>query len=165
MDCVIEPRLEIVGIGEMKVSSDPDVTLITYSLGSCLGVALHDPKAGVAGLIHCMLPMSRMDVPRSERQPALFVDTGVLKLMQTLLNLGAQKRRLVVKVAGCGAPLDTNGQFKIGERNYAVLRKVLWKNDLLIESEDVGGDKPRTLSIRPTDGYTTVRSRRETVEL
>lgn len=165
MECATQPRLEIIGIGEMKVTADPDVTLITYSLGSCLGVALHDPAANIAGMIHCMLPMSRMDPPRGERQPALFVDTGVFALLQAMLKMGAQKRRLVVKVAGCGAPLDTKGQFKIGERNYAVMRKVLWKNDLLITAEDVGGEKPRTLSIRPTDGYTLVRSKREVTEL
>ena len=56
-----------------------------------------------------------------------------------------------------GEPLDRNGVFKIGERNYTVLRKVLWKNNILIAAESVGGTAPRTLKLRLKDGLTTIR--------
>ncbi|MCX7013066.1 MAG: chemotaxis protein CheD, partial [Candidatus Sumerlaeota bacterium] len=87
------------------------------------------------------------------------VDTGVPALLQALVNLGAERRRLIAVAAGAGKPLDPSGVFKIGERNYTVLRKVLWKNDILIAKEDMGGAAPRTMTLYLADGRTTIRSR------
>jgi chemotaxis protein CheD len=75
----------------------------------------------------------------------MFVDTGVPLLFRTLYEQGALKARLVVKAAGCGTPMGQNEVFKIGERNYTVLKKLLWKNDILLEAEDVGGSASRTI--------------------
>lgn len=156
---------QTVGISEMRVSNKTDDVLVTYSLGSCVGVALYDPEARVAGLIHCMLPLSRIDTEKAQAQPEMFVDTGVPHLLRAVLELGASKQRLIAKVAGGGAPLNDNGVFKIGERNYVVLRKVLWKNDILIASEDVGGTAARTMYVRVADGRITVRSGGQEKEL
>ncbi|MCC6797148.1 MAG: chemotaxis protein CheD [Candidatus Hydrogenedentes bacterium] len=147
-----------VGISEMKVSTDPKDTLITYSLGSCIGVALFDPGAGVGGLIHCMLPLSRLDPDKAKKNPQMFTDTGVPALIQTLLDRGGTRKRMIAKVAGAASPLNDNGMFKIGERNYVVLRKVLWKNEILIAAEDVGGTVARTMSLHISNGKTTIRS-------
>ena len=77
---------------------------------------------------------------------------------QAVLDLGADRRRLVAKVAGGSAMLDEKGFFKIGERNYAVLRKILWKNEVLITAEDVGGTVARTMSLNMSTGTTTIKS-------
>ena len=148
----------VIGIAEMKVTDQRDDVLVTYSLGSCVGLSLYDPKIGVGGLIHCMLPLSRLDPERAKRTPWMFADTGVPALLKAVLDLGASRRRLVVKVAGGAAPLSDNGVFKIGERNYTVLRKVMWKNDILIAGEAVGGTVARTLTLYMDTGRTTVRS-------
>lgn len=147
-----------VGMCEMTVSKDPDQTLVTYSLGSCVGVSLFDPETGVGGLIHCMLPLSKTDPEKAKTRPAMFTDTGFVALLNEVVAHGACMSRLVVKVAGGGAPMDSAGRFKIGERNYAVLRKILWKNNLLIAGEDVGGTKPRTMRLQLGDGVVTVSS-------
>ncbi len=147
-----------VGISEMLISQQADEILVTYSLGSCIGVAVYDPEVRVGGLIHCMLPLSRLDPERAKRTPWMFADTGVPALLKAVLDLGASRRRLVVKVAGGAAPLSDNGVFKIGERNYTVLRKVMWKNDILIAGEAVGGTVARTLTLYMDTGRTTVRS-------
>lgn len=147
-----------VGISEMAVSQSPDEILVTYSLGSCVGVAVYDPAVRVGGLIHCMLPLSRLDPERAKRTPQMFTDTGVPTLLNAVLDLGASRKRLIVKVAGGAAPLSDNGVFKIGERNYTVLRKVLWKNDILIASEEVGGTVARTMTLFLDTGKTTIRS-------
>ena len=147
-----------VGISEMLVTQSVDDVLITYSLGSCIGVTLYDAEAKVGGLIHCMLPLSRIDPERAKRQPPMFTDTGVPALLQEVLNRGASRKRLVAKVAGAAAPLTDNGVFKIGERNYTVLRKVLWKNEILIAAEDVGGTTARTMALYMDSGKTTIRS-------
>lgn len=147
-----------VGIAEMKVAADSDDVLVTYSLGSCVGLCMSDPEAGVAGMVHCMLPLSRIDPAKAAANPFMFTDTGVQGLIQELLTRGAQKRRLVAKVAGGASPLGESLTFKIGQRNYAVLRKVLWKNNILIAAEDVGGAAPRTMYHYVGSGKTTIRS-------
>lgn len=73
--------------------------------------------------------------------------------------------RLIIKVAGAGNMLDPNHRFNIGERNFTVLRKVLWKNNLMIANEDVGGTTPRTLYLEITTGRTLLRSKGQCLEL
>lgn len=95
----------------------------------------------------------------------MFTDTGVSMLLQAVFNLGATRANLIVKVAGAASLLDENGLFKIGERNYTILRKVLWKNNLLIASEAVSGTASRTLVLYMKDGRTTIRSAGREVDL
>lgn len=146
-----------VGISEMAVSSDPGETLITYSLGSCVGVTLYDKAVGVGGLIHCMLPLSKIDPAKAAATPCMFVDTGVQALLQALFDRGATRKTLVAKVAGGSQIMDEKGIFNIGERNCTVLRKVLWKNELMVSGEDTGGSVPRTMSLIMDGGRTTLK--------
>ncbi len=150
--------LRVVGVSDMCVSSDPADTIITYSLGSCIGLTLFDPEAGVGGMLHSLLALSRMDRAKAEANPFMFTDTGATRLIQALLDMGASKSRLLAKVAGAASPLDVRGSFQIGERNYTVLHKVLWKNGILIAGEDVGGKRPRTMTLYMDSGITTVKS-------
>lgn len=142
----------------MKVSTSVEDILITYSLGSCVGLSLYDPVAQVGGLIHCMLPLSRISPDKAVSYPARFTDTGVVALLREVIAAGARKDRLIARVAGAAKMLDENGLFKIGERNYTVLRKVLWKNDVLIRSEDVGGTISRTVYLEMASGRTMLKS-------
>lgn len=146
-----------LGISEMRVTTSPEDILITYSLGSCVGLTLYDPVAVVGGMIHCMLPLSRTDPAKADANPAMFTDTGVSALIQEMYNAGATKKNLVARVAGASRIMDDKDMFKIGERNHTVLRKVLWKNGILIKSEDVGGTIARTMVLYMEDGRTTLR--------
>jgi len=157
--------LQVVGISEMYVSADPEDRIVTYSLGSCVGVSIYDPVAKVGGIVHCMLPLSKIDPQKAKDKPFMFTDTGVTALLQAAFDLGASRQNLIVRVAGAASLLDKKGFFKIGERNYTVLRKVLWKNNLLIESEDVKGSASRTLTLYMETGITTVKSAGKEVEL
>lgn len=147
-----------VEISDMKVATAPDTILVTYSLGSCVGLSLYDPVAKVGGLIHCMLPLSKIDPAKAAMRPFMFVDTGVTALLTDLYLRGAQRQNLVAKVAGAGSPLGKEETFRIGQRNYTVLRKLLWKNDILIDAEDIGGSAARTMYLYLHDGLTTVKS-------
>ena len=147
-----------VGISEMAISGSAEDVLVTYSLGSCVGLSVFDPEIGVGGLVHCMLPLSRMDPDRAKTNPYMFTDTGVSGLIGAVLQRGGSRKRLVAKVAGGASPLNDNGMFKIGERNYLVLRKVLWKNEILIAAEDVGGTQARTMYLHLATGRTLIRS-------
>ena len=157
--------LRIVDIADLVVSGDPADTLVTYSLGSCVGMAIYDPQLRIGGMIHCMLPLSKLDPQKAAQKPAMFVDTGVQALLQAMFAAGSQRRDLVIKIAGASSPLDENGSFRIGERNLAVLRKLLWKNDLLIAAEDTGGTIARTLYLRLSDGRTVLRAGEQMREL
>jgi chemotaxis protein CheD len=119
----------------------------------------------IGGLLHIMLPLSRINEEKAQSKPGMFADTGVTALIQQLLNHGASRKRLIAKVAGGGAPLDDNGTFRIGERNYVVLRKVLWKNDILVAGEHVGGTMARTMLLHIATGRTVVRMQRTELEL
>lgn len=147
-----------IGVAELKVSNCLTDELVTYSLGSCIGLTVYDPAARVGGMVHCMLPLSRLDARKAADNPCMFVDTGVALLLQEVYKLGGQRARLQVKVAGGGNMMDPQRHFNIGERNYTVLRKILWKNNIMISAEDVGGAQPRTLHLFLNDGRACVRS-------
>ena len=154
-----------VDISDMKLSRNREDVIVTYSLGSCVGLTLYDPLAGVGAMIHCMRPMSKIDPEKARLKPYMFVDTGVAAMLHDLYQAGAQRQNLIAKVAGAGSPLGKEETFRIGQRNYTILRKFLWKNNILIAKEDVGGSKARTLYLNMADGRTTVKSEGQEVEL
>jgi chemotaxis protein CheD len=154
----------VVEVGDMKVGNERDL-LVTYALGSCLGLMIYDPAAHVGGLLHAMLPLSKINPQKAEVNPFMFVDTGVPKLFRAVYEIGGQKPRMVVKAAGCGSPFGKNEIFKIGERNYAVLKKVFEKNSILLASEDIGGTESRTVNLDLSTGHTTITSNGKKWEL
>jgi chemotaxis protein CheD len=154
-----------VGISDMAISRNSQDILITYSLGSCLGLTVYDPENKIGGLIHCLLPLAQTDQEKSKKNPMMFVETGVPLLLQKILALGAKKNNLIIKAAGCGKALNSGEQFNIGQRNFTVLRKILWKNNLLIKSKDVGGSKARTMTLEIETGDTIIKSGSERYKL
>lgn len=153
-------ELLTVDIADVKVSADPTVELITYSLGSCIGVAIWDTKARVGGLLHFMLSNSAHSPGEAKRRPAMFADTGIPLLFRSAYKLGAVKRRLIVKVAGGAALFDSSDTMNIGKHNYVMLRKVFWKNGVLIDGEHVGDSMSRTMRLNVGSGRVTVGNRK-----
>lgn len=147
----------VVVVADMKLGKGGDV-LVTHALGSCLGLMVHDPQAQVGGLLHAMLPLSKINPEKAANNPYMFVDMGVPRLFKEIYRIGGEKRRLVVKAAGCGQPLGKNEIFKIGERNFTVLKKLLWKNNVLLEADDVGGPAGRTVHFDIASGAIKVSS-------
>ncbi|MFO7875993.1 MAG: chemotaxis protein CheD [Desulfovermiculus sp.] len=139
--------LVVVDIAQMMVTDSPQDVLVTYSLGSCVGVAVYDPFLGIGGMIHCMLPLSKVDQEKARQRPGMFVDTGLSLLLTRLFNMGVRKSRALVLAAGGAHVLNNNSLFKIGERNITVLRKILWKNGMLMQVKDMGGSASRTIRL------------------
>jgi chemotaxis protein CheD len=161
-----EPKL-VAGIAEMVISNDPADSLVTYALGSCLGLALHDPVAGVGALIHLQLPSSSLDPARARSNPERFVDTGVPAVFKAAYRLGAQKDRIVTYVTG-GASMIQEGQrdsFQTGKRNLVILKRLLWKNGVFLKGEDVGGRISRTVTLSVDTGEFFVKANGETRRL
>ncbi len=148
----------VVDIADAKVSNRTEDVLVTHSLGSCVGVMVYDPVVHVGGMVHCMLPLSSVDPNKAQEKPFMFVDTGMVRFLTQLFDLGLVRSRAVVKVAGCSRILDNSNLFRIGERNYTVLRKLLWKNGLMIKSESVGGSVSRTVRLEIATGRCLLRS-------
>ncbi len=145
----------VVVVADMKLGGKNDL-VITHALGSCLGLMVYDPVAKVGGLLHAMLPLSKINKQKAKENPFMFVDTGVPVLFKAIYAAGGQKQRLVVKAAGCGNPLGKNEMFKIGQRNYTLLKKLLWKNGILLESEAIGGTDSRTVYFDISSGIVKI---------
>ena len=155
----------VVKMSDAQAVSDPGTVLVTYSLGSCIAVALYDPFARIGGLLHYQLPTSTLDPQRAKSNPMMFADTGVALLLEQLAALGADWKRLRVKLAGAAQIMDPNGTFNIGRRNHAAIRKVLWQNGLLIDAEDIGGILPRNVYLNIADGKMVSESTQATLSL
>ena len=145
-----------VGIADMNVSDDPAATIVTHSLGSCIGVTVYDPSVKVGGMLHFMLP-EPTDPKKAKEKPFMFCDTGVPLLFKACYELGAKKSRMIVKIAGGAQVLRASETFSIGQRNNGALRKMLFKNNVMIDGEDIGGSRPRTMRLNVGTGEVSVK--------
>ncbi len=145
-------RSLVVGVGDCRISNDPDTELVTYALGSCVAVAIHDVRSHTGGLLHVMLPDSALNPLRARRMPGTFADTGVRKLLQLAERAGADRHRLLVWLAGGGCVGDGAQAAKIGCENYSAVRRALEYAGLVIFKEETGGNTPRTLRLHVGSG-------------
>lgn len=146
-----------VGVADMRVSNDPSAILITQALGCCIGVSVYDPVARVGGLLHFMLPKagaSKTRTAKAKKNPYMFADTGVPLFFQEAYRYGADKKRMVIKIAGGAQIRNLTGlfNFNIGKHNYVAIREIFQENDVLIHEEDVGGNVPRTMRLEIATG-------------
>jgi len=147
----------VVGIADIKVGGDVEDVLITYALGSCIGVAVYDPAVKVGGILHFMLPDSSLDLNKAKEKPSMFADTGIPLLFKSCYRLGAEKKRMIVKVAGGASILDKSNYFRIGQKNITALRKIFWRNNVLIDGEDTGKSHNRTVQLNVSTGNVVVK--------
>jgi chemotaxis protein CheD len=148
----------VIGVGDGAVSRDPDTVLVTYALGSCVAVMLHDPVAHVAGMVHYMLPESTESNPELNGRSCKFADTAIPFLVRAALAHGADKRRIMVYAAGGAQIMSDNSIFNIGKRNCLALRRALWKFGLVAHAEDTGGTAIRTVRLEVGSGRVWLQS-------
>jgi chemotaxis protein CheD len=153
-----------VHTGEMKLSDSPQDVLVAHSLGSCLGIAIHDPVSGIGGLLHVLLPRPG-DNGRAGDNPLLYATTGIPRLFKAAYAMGARKENIVVKAAGGARVLDEQDSFDIGKRNCIIARKIFWKNGILISAEDVGGTIWRSMDLEVGSGRLWIRNAKGRFEL
>lgn len=140
----------------MKVSDDPEAILITRSLGSCIGVAVYDPRVRVGGLLHYLLPEST-NPDKAINNPFMSADTGIPLLFKSCYQLGAKKGRMVVKIAGGSQIMDATEAFSIGQRNHGALREIFFRNNVMVDAEDIGGSVARTMRLSIATGEVSVK--------
>ena len=149
-----------VGMADLKLCKAPD-SVTTLGLGSCVGVALRDPITKVGGLAHVMLPDStQFD---SSMNIAKFADTGTKELVRLMVAAGANKSRIVAKIAG-GAQMFSIGGGKggslvaVGERNVMAVKKVLEELKIPILASDTGLNFGRTVIFYPETGDYVIKA-------
>lgn len=147
-----------VGMADLRVCKSPDA-LTTLGLGSCVGVALYDPITKVSGLLHLMLPDSTQI--RNNENIAKFADTGIDELIRRMVELGAQKTRIVAKIAG-GAQMfamkSSNDMLRVGERNIEATKINLRKHNIRLIVEDTGLNYGRTVELYSETGDFVIKS-------
>ena len=152
------PDLVKVGMADYKVGKAPS-TLISYGLGSCIGISVYDPNSKVGGLLHIMLSDSTQS--RATDNPAKFADTGIPLMIKEVVAAGAVQRRLVAKMAG-GAQMfsfaNATDIMKVGEKNAIAAEAILKKMGIPIIAEDTGGTCGRTVSIDLNNGDYIVKT-------
>ncbi|WP_137287259.1 chemotaxis protein CheD [Halorussus salinisoli] len=147
-----------VGVAELAVATG-DTRLTTSGLGSCVGVAVADPTAGVAGLAHVMLPEGTGD---DRGKPAKSADVGVERLVAAVETAGGDPDRAEAKIAGGSRMFDFSGVSEgVGERNVERTRAALADRDVPVVAEDVGGGHGRSLVLVPKTWTLTVTSTHE----
>jgi chemotaxis protein CheD len=133
--------------------------LVTLGLGSCVAIMLYDKEAKAGAMAHILLPSKSL--ARDTSNPAKFPETAVPLLLQRLVQLGADPRRIVAKLAGGAsmfAALMTPGTIQMGERNVVASRNALRDAAVPIAAEAVGGAQGRSVRFHLTDGRVEVRT-------
>ena len=146
----------IVGIADMKMAQKGE-RLITYALGSCIGICLYDPQIKLAAMVHIMLPIN-MEAGR--KNTFKYADTGIRETLNQMVAKGAMKGRITAKIAGGARMFEVNGGTlgSIGQRNSESVHQVLRRENIRLLWEDVGGKVARTMEFDSATGNGIIRS-------
>ena len=150
----------IIGISDQKISTSPSI-LVTYALGSCVGIMLHDSSTHIGGMAHIMLPDSELMKGQTGMNRMKFADTAVIDLLNAMIALGARRSNITAKIAG-GANMfkmsDDSGIGTIGNRNVVSVKNVLNELNIPIVAEDTGEDFGRTVLFDLATGNAKIQS-------
>jgi chemotaxis protein CheD len=152
-----------VGMADLNVANAPD-SLRTTGLGSCVGIALFDPQAKVAGLAHIMLPTS---TNANEPNRAKYANTAVPMLLEIMEQHGASRKRMFAKLAGGAQMFTFAGQsdlMRIGPRNVEAVKEALSLCSIPIKAADTGGNCGRTIELSSNDGALLIRTAKQGVK-
>lgn len=147
----------VVSVGDLAVSNNPAVTLSTYALGSCIGLIAYEPELKVGGLLHFMLPDSTISPEKAAKQPAMFADTGIDSMLQSLEGLRARPEKLRFYYAGGASVITQTEVFDIGTRNQKAITEIAQARGLRVIGRDIGGVNNRTLHFNLEDGTLRIK--------
>ena len=145
-----------IGIADMKMAQREGM-LITYALGSCIGICLYDQKIRLGALIHIMLPLN---MEPGRKNVMKYADTGIRETLKMMESKGASRSRITAKIAGGAKMFEVSGGSlgNIGQRNIDSVHINLKKEGIHLLKEDVGGTTARTLLFDVGSGLGCIRS-------
>ena len=153
-----------VGMADLNICRAPDM-ITTLGLGSCIGIAVYDSVTKIGGLAHIMLPDSTQ--MRNNLNIAKFADTGIEELVRRMVAAGANKRRLVAKIAGGARMFEVKGMSgigNVGERNAIASRKKLKQLGIPLLAEDTGLNYGRTVELYTATGEFRIKAVGKTIK-
>src|ERR1700704_1825424 len=145
--------MSIVSMGEIVISSEVGEELVAYGLGSCIGLALVDRVAGVAGMAHIVLP----EAQEKQSTTGKFADLAVPALIAEICRAGAVKRRLEAAIAGGAREFGRSDALDIRGRNEEAVREQLTRRGVALRASATGGNRGRTMRIAVSDCAVTVK--------
>ncbi len=155
----------IVGMADLNIGKAPDI-ITTVGLGSCIGLTLYDPVTRVGGLVHYMLPDSK--AVSNNSNIAKFCDTGVQELLKRVTMAGANRRRLVAKIAGGAKMFAVNQESNVGsvgERNTVAAKQILRQLGIQLIAEDTGLNFGRTVELHCDTGDFYIKAVKKPVKI
>jgi len=145
-----------VGVADLRESSHPGATITTHALGSCLGITCYDRSRRIGALLHAMLPTAKKH-SGSAPAAAMYLDTGLAALCDTMALLGSEPRTCQFKIFGGAQTLKACAYFRIGQQNIDMMRRLATKHNLDVPVWDVGGQDNRTITLHLETGLVFVR--------
>nr|WP_326126238.1 chemotaxis protein CheD [uncultured Oscillibacter sp.] len=144
-----------IGIADMKMAQTSGM-LITYALGSCIGICLYDQKIKLGALVHIMLPLN---MEPGRKNTMKYADTGIRETLKMMEAQGASRSRITAKIAGGAKMFEIKGGSlsNIGQRNIESVHNTLKREGIKLLQEDVGGTVARTLLFDVGTGLGCVR--------
>jgi chemotaxis protein CheD len=147
----------VVGIGDLKASKNSSGVIVTFALGSCLGVTCYDPLSRVGGMLHAMLGDSKAGHQNAPVRAA-YLDTGVPDLIQRVTDLGGNPRVFQFKIFGGAQTIQAADYFNIGIRNIKTMEALATQLHLQVKVWEVGGHQNRTIWFYLQDGRVKLRT-------
>ena len=135
--------------GEYFVTGKADEVLVTV-LGSCVSACIRDPRAGIGGMNHFMLPHSQAGHWAGDMQSTRFGNFAMEKLINELMKAGCSRSSLEIKVFGGGNVTDSTNA--IGTENSEFILRYLEAEGLRCVAQDLGGSLPRLIHYYPATG-------------
>ncbi|MBW2435470.1 MAG: chemotaxis protein CheD, partial [Deltaproteobacteria bacterium] len=128
-----------VAAGSYRVDTRKPMILEAY-LGTCVGVALYDPVAGVGGLMHLLLPEPA--TPNTGFQTEKYASTGFPPFVQALYDQGATAENLKACIAGgalVGPVTDSDFELDIGGRTTERVMQLIKAERIQVDKLETGG--------------------------
>ncbi|MBP7096651.1 MAG: chemotaxis protein CheD [Spirochaetia bacterium] len=165
----LEQRL-ILHPGEHRVVKGK--AILQTLLGSCVAACLYDEKAGVAGMNHFLLANKRYakSMPLSVTEAGRYGIHAMELLINDMIKLGAEKKRIKAKAFGAGNIIETLGSDNfecVGDVNGRFIREFLATEGIELVSADLGGELGRVIHFH-TDTHQVFRrfiKKQETLEI
>lgn len=156
----MEGKVLLIKMAELAVVENSK--LLKTTLGSCVGVILHEQNRNISGMAHIMLP----DRLRRDYAVGKYADTAIPALLSRVLKRGARKEHLRAFVTGGANMFKSSCDTKIatvGDKNIQATKRILDDLSIPIVFEETGGDRGRTVLFDNHSGQIQVKTLGEVV--
>jgi chemotaxis protein CheD len=125
---------------------------ISTLLGSCVSSCLWDPLRKIGGMNHFMLPGESANASSPWAVSARFGVYAMEVLINEMIHLGADRRRIVAKVFGGAQVLQGFDKLDVGAMNVRFVLDFLREENIAITAQDLLGVSPRKVHFFPATG-------------